>query len=245
MTGEEKDKKEENSLKKEENKIIDILIDILIIMILIGIGAVWLFKNRDPKHSSSQTKTEEKDSKEETYDKNTVAYMSELEELINKYNIDTNDSYAFFKLLNAIIKDGKKFAIEKFKQILNSDMDLKSIAERFLEEYEKLKSEKNELKFNWGQKDKNSKPISASILSEWAKEFGLEDELKKEPRKAFELIIREKLYQYGIDSVLKKLKVEREYIEKYLETNNVERLKELLDETIETIKKDEDLENVS
>lgn len=208
----------------------------LLMVIGAGVGLYYWFKS--DKADKSRSKFGEQPSLEgqKTAGTEPVVYLSEFDELFRKYNIDTNDPVAFSKITSAVIEDGAEFARNALEKILLSNDEITTKAEKFLNEYEKLKSTDAELNFKWGVKDPRSRGINTSNLSVWSSEFGLEEQLKSEPRKTFELIIRKKLYQFGINSMLKKLEVERDFIKENLNKNNVERLKELMEDALQKIK---------
>lgn len=216
----------------------EFLKEFLFYLLIVGaaLGLLYWFKSDKTDKSKSKFGKQPSLEGQKTAGTEPVAYLSEFDELFRKYNIDTNDPLGFSKILEAIIRDGTEFARNALEKILLSNDEITTKAEKFLNEYEKLRSTDAELNFKWGVKDPRSRGINTSNLSVWPSEFGLEEQLKSEPRKTFELIIRKKLYQFGINSMLKKLEVERDFIKENLNKNNVERLKELMEDALQKIK---------
>lgn len=170
-------------------------------------------------------KTETKTEPEERF-----FYLSEFEDLLNKYGLPQDKPEVFFELLNEVIKEGKTYARESLlKVIKDENLDLKSKAEEFLKVYKNLRQTPPVLKFELGKKNNNTPKIYISALESWAMQFGLEKELKENPKQTFIKIIKENLYQYGINSILNKIKVYTTHLEKEFTSDNLETLKNLMD----------------
>lgn len=160
-----------------------------------------------------------------------VFYLSEFDELLKRYKISIENPDAFFDMLSGVVKDGKVYAKKELMKAVETQetVDPKTQAEKFLTVYSKLSETPPVLEFVRGAKDKNSPKIYSTALESWATKFGLERELKDNPEQTFIRIIKENLYQYGINSTLERVKVFKTNLEKELASKNLEMVGKLMD----------------
>lgn len=212
-----------------------------LILSIVVFGALFLIYNsltasqKISFRSSSKEDISLKPEKKTKPETNVIAYLSEFDELLKKYNIKANTTYAFFDVLEAIIDEGKNFVKESLKKIMLSDASKMEIAKNMVEKYNELRNNPYNYEINWGYTDINSPKIYDTAIGEWANKFGMTEQFNEKPRETFEKIISEKIFQYGINSFLDSLKVKFEFLEKNLNSGNLERIHELLDEVKSTI----------
>lgn len=164
-------------------------------------------------------------------------YISELKDLINRYNLQENDINSFFEIVNNIITEGKKFAISELAKIIESDDLDESKASKLINKANELKKGTFKMEIRWSAIDKTSIKIFPETLDQWAIEFNIYDDIKSKPRSTMKKILEEKLFQYGIETLIKKIRVELEFLEKNLKEGNIDRVKDLISEIESNIKK--------
>lgn len=210
---------------------------LVVIGLLVGVYVIYQILSS----GATQPRTRTKESKEKIAPrtiqkgetKRDMFYLSEFGELLQRYGIDPNNSNAFFEILSEVIREGKIYAKKELMKAfeMKDESDFKSQSEEFLKVYNKLSEIPPTLEFNRGPRDTNSPKIFSTALESWAKKFGLERELRENPEQTVMKIIRENLYQYGINSTLERLKVFKANLEKELASNNFEMLGKLLEMT--------------
>lgn len=215
------------------------------ILILIGvIGLSYLLSHlidsQKQKESSSKLRKVPKEIETEIEEEiipQEFIYLSELKDLINRYNLKENDINSFLEIVNNIIKEGKKFAIGELAKIIDTDDSDELKASKLINKANELKKGTFKMEISWGNIDKKSIKIFPEALEQWAIEFNIYDDIKSNPRSTMKKILEEKFFQYGIETLIKKIRVELEYLEKNLKEGNIDRVKDLISEIELRIKK--------
>lgn len=213
--------------------------NILIVLGLLVGGALILSTILTPRSrtnvtaeylSSSRKKSLEMDTKTEP--EGVFFYLSEFEELLDRYGLPKDKPESFFELVNKVILEGKIYARESLLKIIKDESpDLKSKAEEFLKVYQNLIQTPPVLEFKLdpNKKDIHTPKIYISALKSWVAQFGLEKELEENPKQTFLNIIKKDLYHYGMNLILNRIKVYTKHLEKELASDNTENLKNLLE----------------
>lgn len=206
----------------------------------IGVAVILLIFNEIQKQKEQETKRKKTTFKIETkeiYIPKEFIHLSEINDLIKKYGLDENDPNSFFNMIDLIIKEGSRFAAIEINKIAESEESDELKAQKILNKIRELKLGQFKMQINWDKIDPNSPKIFPDALEKWAIEFNLYDDLKLKPRDTIKKILEEKLFNYGIENLINKLKVKIEFIEKRLNENDIDKLKNLIEDIKKVIKK--------
>lgn len=153
---------------------------------------------------------------------NLITYISIFKPLLERFNINPKDLYAFFDLKDAIIREGKIQSAVRIYDALKGDTLTQ--ARRVIDEYTKLKDEILKLDFEYFKEETDSQPIYKGTIEAFVKEYRLEVLYENNPMKALESLVKEKFINFGKDLVLSRLEIPIKSLEKALKEGNIEQI---------------------
>jgi predicted small secreted protein len=196
--------------------------------VVIGICACVFFR-LIKSTSTTKSKQQEKNNQLKTVKtpyryENLITYTSIFQPLFIKFNLNPNDSFVFFDLIDAIIKEGKIQSARRISEALESSGDTITKAKSVISEYTNLKDKPLYLDFEPSQEDPSSQPIYKGSIESFVKEHKLEILYDNDSKEALMRLVREKFINFGKNLFLDRLEIPINSLISGLKENNIERL---------------------
>ena len=160
---------------------------------------------------------------EKTLGESPFLYLSQLNNLLKKFDLSPDNIDDFSKLREKLQSEGMKRAKNCLTKIIHDKDDLKGKARKIIEGCKGLEEEKYEITIR-PPKNYDSPKIYPSIIKMYIKELKLKVDTQKDFEEAMKNVLNH-IYHLGITEVLDRIKVELSYLEKEVKEGDIEAIK--------------------